>query len=95
MRTTQSTSRKANVYAGTCSKCGAHVAAQAGLLGSKVNGRWTVRHTDCAANTQVAPARQSLHAHRYATRRPACITGGNCSSFGTGRDCGGYDCDGY
>lgn len=25
----------------------------------------------------------------------ACITGGNCSSFGDGRSCGGYDCDGY
>lgn len=24
-----------------------------------------------------------------------CETGGNCSSFGSGRSCGGYDCDGY
>jgi hypothetical protein len=28
-------------------------------------------------------------------QRRACITAGNCSSFGDGRDCGGYDCDGY
>lgn len=25
----------------------------------------------------------------------ACITGGNCSSFGAGRSCGGHDCDGF
>jgi hypothetical protein len=25
----------------------------------------------------------------------ACITGGNCSSFGSGRSCGGHDCDGH
>lgn len=28
-------------------------------------------------------------------RRSSCITGGNCSSFGTGRSCGAHDCDGY
>ena len=33
----------------------------------------------------------------YALRRGAraCKTGGNCSSFGSGRSCGGQDCDGY
>jgi len=25
----------------------------------------------------------------------ACKSGGNCSSFGSGRSCGGHDCDGY
>lgn len=25
----------------------------------------------------------------------SCITGGNCSSIGSGRSCGGHDCDGY
>lgn len=38
-------------------------------------------------------------AARTTTYRPAarrsCITGGNCSSFGTGRSCGAHDCDGY
>lgn len=24
-----------------------------------------------------------------------CISGGNCSSIGSGRSCGGHDCDGY
>lgn len=37
-----------------------------------------------------APARQQTRSHRR-----ACITGGNCSSFGNGRSCGGHDCDGY
>lgn len=27
--------------------------------------------------------------------RRGCKTGGNCSSFGSGRSCGGHDCDGY
>lgn len=27
--------------------------------------------------------------------RKACVTGGNCSSMGSGRSCGGFDCDGY
>jgi hypothetical protein len=25
----------------------------------------------------------------------SCISGGNCSSFGNGSTCGGYDCDGW
>lgn len=27
--------------------------------------------------------------------RRACKTDGNCSSIGSGRSCGGHDCDGY
>lgn len=27
--------------------------------------------------------------------RKACKTGGNCSSFGSGKSCGGHDCDGW
>ena len=27
--------------------------------------------------------------------RRTCKTGGNCSSFGSGRSCGGHDCDGF
>ena len=25
----------------------------------------------------------------------SCVTDGNCSSIGSGKSCGGYDCDGY
>lgn len=28
-------------------------------------------------------------------RRRQCTSGGNCSSIGSGRSCGGEDCDGY
>lgn len=31
----------------------------------------------------------------YGRRSKECISGGNCSSFGSGRNCGGHDCDGY
>ena len=38
------------------------------------------------------PARRT-NTRSQRTRR--CATGGNCSSFGDGRSCGGYDCDGW
>jgi hypothetical protein len=45
--------RKANAYAGSCSKCSGHVAAQVGYLGPKVSGRWTVEHTECPSTAAV------------------------------------------
>lgn len=48
---TTTTTARPNTYAGTCTSCGKHVAAGAGLLGGKVNGRWTVRHADCEQPT--------------------------------------------
>jgi hypothetical protein len=39
--------------------------------------------------------RTSATGQRYRTSRKACTTGGNCSSFGNGRSCGGHDCDGW
>lgn len=45
--TATATRTRPNTYAGQCSNCGQSVAAQAGALGGKVNGRWTVHHTDC------------------------------------------------
>lgn len=41
----------------------------------------------------------TVAARSTGTRRPSrnhrksCDTDGNCSSFGTGRNCGGHDCD--
>lgn len=32
--------------------------------------------------------------HGYSGRK-SCVSGGDCSSFGSGRSCGGRDCDGY
>lgn len=45
-----------NTYAGTCTGCGGHVAASAGKLGGKVDGRWTVEHITCPAEPAAAPA---------------------------------------
>lgn len=45
------TATRPNAYAGDCSSCGTRVAASAGLLGPKVNGRWTVQHTTCPTAT--------------------------------------------
>src|SRR3990172_7748108 len=100
LSTQTATKARTNTYAGKCSACGYNVAAQAGLLGGKVNGRWTVRHSYCAdtASTPAvaSPARRGGYARpSIVGGRRSCITGGNCSSFGDGRDCGGYDCDGY
>ena len=64
----------------------------------------SVRHTSCAAPVAAAPRRASRNwdpdafagygRPRGAYRR-ACRTDGNCSSMGSGRSCGGHDCDGY
>ena len=41
------------------------------------------------------PVADRIHTATRATGRRGCITGGNCSSFGNGRSCGGHDCDGH
>lgn len=49
------------------------------------------------SSTSAAPRYASTRSGRaayYASLRQPCVTGGNCSSFGRGRSCGGYDCDG-
>jgi hypothetical protein len=55
MVTYMSTNRP-NKFRGTCATCGCAVAANAGFLGSKVNGRWT---TKCAAHGTPARATRS------------------------------------
>jgi hypothetical protein len=47
-----------------------------------------------ASGASVSTARRTAKA-MFASSRKACRTGGNCSSFGSGNSCGGYDCDGY
>ena len=51
----------------------------------------SIAKTAHSAPTRSAPARSSYGGYR----RKACVTDGNCSSMGSGRSCGGYDCDGY
>lgn len=63
---TATATRRPNIYAGTCRSCGGSVAAQTGLLGPRVAGRWTVEHVAC-------PATQSIPAVRPASGgKPRC-----------------------
>lgn len=91
-------------FASRCCSCG-----QAITPGTKIE--WTkgspVRHTSCGATsaTPAASARgrgknwDPSRFNGYGASRggyvTSCVTGGNCSSFGSGRSCGGHDCNGY
>jgi hypothetical protein len=44
-----------NQYPGKCAKCGGRVEAGAGLLGDKVDGKWTTLHTTCPEATPAEP----------------------------------------
>ncbi len=72
---------------------------------------WMVREELAAAARQIVAGAGSKKAHsnggNYDPQRfngygrarggyvKQCKTGGNCSSFGSGRSCGAPDCDGY
>lgn len=73
-----------NRYAGTCADCGGPVAAEAGRLGAKVDGRWTTYHLagTCPAPTPApvaaeapAPAAKPARANRFGGK---C---GNCRRY--------------
>lgn len=40
---------KSNKYGGKCAKCGVWIGAGQGLLGERINGRWSVLHVECPA----------------------------------------------
>lgn len=82
------TKTRPNTYAGNCRNCGSRVPAQAGLLGGKVDGRWTVLHTECPAsapasrwvdgiNSDPRPIRPRQY---YPRNTRGC--NGDCMSFG-------------
>lgn len=48
-----------NAYAGDCTRCGRRVGANEGLLGDKVNGRWTVTHDGPCPVQQVLPGTEA------------------------------------
>jgi len=67
---------------------------------SVAGGVCTTASMDRAAATP-APRAANYDAHKFngygaklGGYRRACKTDGNCSSFGSGRSCGGHDCDG-
>jgi len=91
-------------FSSRCATCGQTI-----IPGTTIE--WTkgspVRHTSCDA-TSTAPAATTRAKSRNwdptafagygrprGGYRKACITDGNCSSVGSGRSCGGHDCDGY
>ena len=63
------------------------------------------RHVACAGSAPAAASApagkvydsQKFNGHgaRKGGYRKACVSDGNCSSFGSGRSCGGHDCDGH
>lgn len=67
---TTTTAARPNTYAGVCSECGNRVAAGAGLLGSKVDGRWTVRHAECEPEVQTFRSARGVVYTVGMTRRP-------------------------
>lgn len=90
-------------YASRCASCGQTITP-----GTTIE--WTkggpVRHTSCggATSTEASTPKRGKNwdpsrFNGYGAKRggyiKTCVTGGNCSSFGSGRSCGGHDCDGY
>jgi len=85
MSSTATATKPANKYAGSCTVCGTHVAAQAGTLAGKVNGRWAVKCSCCGGTTRTA-ARKPRTAHIGGASR-GCQTGGDCWSFSSIAHC--------
>ena len=83
-------------FASTCPCCAAPIA-----VGSKVE--WSkgqrARHATCTgvvpAASPVRPAAPRSARFYGRSARRECVSGGNCSSFGSGRSCGAEDCDGH
>lgn len=89
-------------YASSCPVC--HGPIQVGGKVEWVKGS-PARHAACAGATSATVSNQKPQNwspnqfNGYGARRGgysrACSSGGNCSSIGSGRSCGGHDCDGH
>jgi hypothetical protein len=87
-------------FASVCPTCSSRIA-----IGEKVE--WSkgskAAHVACGASgSRTAPASRNWDASAFngygrarGGFRKACVSDGNCSSMGSGRSCGGHDCDGY
>jgi hypothetical protein len=67
---------KPNRYAGTCGLCGAWVEAEAGKLGPKVAGKWTVQHVEPCPAVEAQPAPVAPAAPQAATEARPAVTPG-------------------
>jgi len=54
---------------------------------------WSGRGVTLVETESLEPRQPSRSVRGFGRR--SCVTGGNCSSMGSGRNCGGHDCDGY
>lgn len=91
-------------FASVCPCCNSRI-----VPGSKVE--WSkgspAKHTACSQGSSGATAAPARRANNWDPSRfngygrakggyrKACVTDGNCSSVGSGRSCGGHDCDGF
>jgi hypothetical protein len=80
--TATATRTRPNAYAGTCRSCGGSVAAQAGILGPRVAGRWTVEHTTCPSTPVAVPARRTVRRNQPSIER--CFYGHRAPVSGCG-----------
>lgn len=79
-------------YAATCATCGGRINPGQQIEWSKGS---PVRHTACGATSAAPAAPKRRPSRNWGAYRKACVSDGNCSSMGSGRSCGGHDCDGY
>ena len=70
---------KPNRYGGKCLHCGVWIDAEAGLLGPRVDGKWTVQHSVCPEVPEVAeeapqpqPQPQRQRRNKYAQKCDLC-----------------------
>ena len=62
---------------------------------SKTETVGRVLWTDGELALATIAASSSSKSYSPSRKTRACKTGGNCSSFGSGRSCGAHDCDGW
>lgn len=87
-------------FASRCGACGEAIPVGARIEWAKGS---PARHATCAATAPAPRGRgRNWNPDRfngYGAARGGysrvCKTDGNCSSFGSGKSCGGHDCDGY
>lgn len=60
-----------------------------------VAGAPKASHSPARRGSNWDPNRFNGYGRRRGGYVKSCISGGNCSSIGSGRSCGGHDCDGY
>ena len=92
-------------YAGTCPACRQPIAPGQKVEWAKGS---QARHVACSSSVAAPvvatsaprarnwdPQKFNGYGRRLGGFRRACKSEGNCSSIGSGKSCGGFDCDGF